>query len=196
MQREVLIHMKLYLPLVVFFLITTEVFFVFVLFFRKSTSTIVILHQERGSYNITNSKNDFERVHSHAVIHFWRAAVCVLQNTQRISSSQSTQPLATPVVSVTTPSLPPQGLMYSGMPTTYNPAGECNSCRWRRSFPSAAEMWALTACGRVVFWQSSPWAAQRSPPCRASALPGSRWAPCRHGNSISLARQLLILWCE
>ncbi|XP_075894139.1 myocyte enhancer factor 2aa [Nelusetta ayraudi] len=43
-------------------------------------------------------------------------------NTQRISSSQSTQPLATPVVSVTTPSLPPQGLMYSGMPTTYNPA--------------------------------------------------------------------------
>ena len=49
---------------------------------------------------------------------------CVLQNTQRISSSQSTQPLATPVVSVTTPSLPPQGLVYSGMPTSYNPAGE------------------------------------------------------------------------
>uniref|UniRef100_A0A3B1K827 Myocyte enhancer factor 2A n=1 Tax=Astyanax mexicanus TaxID=7994 RepID=A0A3B1K827_ASTMX len=41
-------------------------------------------------------------------------------NTQRISSSQSTQPLATPVVSVTTPSLPPQGLVYSGMPTAYN----------------------------------------------------------------------------
>lgn len=49
---------------------------------------------------------------------------CVLQNTQRISSSQSTQSLATPVVSVTTPSLPPQGLVYSGMPTSYNPAGE------------------------------------------------------------------------
>ncbi|XP_029952384.1 myocyte enhancer factor 2aa isoform X2 [Salarias fasciatus] len=43
-------------------------------------------------------------------------------NTQRISSSQSAQPLATPVVSVTTPSLPPQGLVYSGMPTSYNPA--------------------------------------------------------------------------
>ncbi|XP_026167814.1 myocyte enhancer factor 2aa isoform X6 [Mastacembelus armatus] len=43
-------------------------------------------------------------------------------NTQRISGSQSTQPLATPVVSVTTPSLPPQGLVYSGMPTSYNPA--------------------------------------------------------------------------
>ncbi|XP_040894849.1 myocyte enhancer factor 2aa isoform X7 [Toxotes jaculatrix] len=42
-------------------------------------------------------------------------------NTQRISISQSTQPLATPVVSVTTPSLPPQGLVYSGMPTSYNP---------------------------------------------------------------------------
>uniref|UniRef100_A0A671KEX4 Myocyte-specific enhancer factor 2A-like n=1 Tax=Sinocyclocheilus anshuiensis TaxID=1608454 RepID=A0A671KEX4_9TELE len=38
-------------------------------------------------------------------------------NTQRISSSQS---LATPVVSITTPSLPPQGLVYSGMPTAYN----------------------------------------------------------------------------
>uniref|UniRef100_A0A7N8XTV9 Myocyte enhancer factor 2aa n=1 Tax=Mastacembelus armatus TaxID=205130 RepID=A0A7N8XTV9_9TELE len=45
-------------------------------------------------------------------------------NTQRISGSQSTQPLATPVVSVTTPSLPPQGLVYSGMPTSYNPAGD------------------------------------------------------------------------
>uniref|UniRef100_A0A8B9LRH5 Myocyte enhancer factor 2aa n=1 Tax=Astyanax mexicanus TaxID=7994 RepID=A0A8B9LRH5_ASTMX len=44
----------------------------------------------------------------------------VSTNTQRISSSQSTQPLATPVVSVTTPSLPPQGLVYSGMPTAYN----------------------------------------------------------------------------
>ncbi|KAM3609889.1 uncharacterized protein V6R79_022082 [Siganus canaliculatus] len=43
-------------------------------------------------------------------------------NTQRLSSSQSTQPLATPVVSVTTPSLPPQDLVYSGMPTSYNPA--------------------------------------------------------------------------
>ncbi|XP_072004692.1 myocyte-specific enhancer factor 2A isoform X3 [Engystomops pustulosus] len=41
-------------------------------------------------------------------------------NAQRISSSQSTQPLATPVVSVTTPSLASQGLVYSAMPTTYN----------------------------------------------------------------------------
>nr|XP_003226549.1 PREDICTED: myocyte-specific enhancer factor 2A isoform X9 [Anolis carolinensis] len=41
-------------------------------------------------------------------------------STQRLTSSQSTQPLATPVVSVTTPSLPPQGLVYSAMPTAYN----------------------------------------------------------------------------
>ncbi|XP_056273601.1 myocyte enhancer factor 2aa isoform X4 [Pseudoliparis swirei] len=43
-------------------------------------------------------------------------------NNQRISSSHSSQPLATPVVSVTTPSLPPQGLVYSAIPTSYNPA--------------------------------------------------------------------------
>ncbi|XP_078539244.1 myocyte-specific enhancer factor 2A isoform X3 [Lissotriton helveticus] len=41
-------------------------------------------------------------------------------NTQRINTSQSAQSLATPVVSVTTPSLPPQGLLYSAMPTAYN----------------------------------------------------------------------------
>ncbi|XP_004709907.1 myocyte-specific enhancer factor 2A isoform X2 [Echinops telfairi] len=41
-------------------------------------------------------------------------------NTQRISNSQATQPLATPVVSVTTPSLPSQGLVYSAVPTAYN----------------------------------------------------------------------------
>ncbi|XP_075063788.1 myocyte-specific enhancer factor 2A isoform X4 [Mixophyes fleayi] len=41
-------------------------------------------------------------------------------NTQRINSSQSIQSLATPVVSVTTPSLATQGLVYSAMPTAYN----------------------------------------------------------------------------
>lgn len=45
-------------------------------------------------------------------------------------------------------------------------------------------------------FQSSPWAARSSPPYRASALMGSRSAPCRHGSSINWARQLLILWCE
>ncbi|XP_049638645.1 myocyte-specific enhancer factor 2A isoform X3 [Suncus etruscus] len=42
-------------------------------------------------------------------------------NTQRIGGSQAVQPsLATPVVSVTTPSLPPQGVVYSAMPTAYS----------------------------------------------------------------------------
>ncbi|CAL1592344.1 unnamed protein product [Knipowitschia caucasica] len=46
-------------------------------------------------------------------------------NTQRSSSSalsqSQSQSLATPVVSVSTPSLPAQGLLYSGMPNSYNP---------------------------------------------------------------------------
>ncbi|XP_067827663.1 myocyte-specific enhancer factor 2A-like isoform X4 [Heptranchias perlo] len=41
-------------------------------------------------------------------------------NVQRINSSQSTQALATPVVSVTTPSLPPHGLLYSTYNTDYS----------------------------------------------------------------------------
>ncbi|RLW03554.1 hypothetical protein DV515_00006461 [Chloebia gouldiae] len=53
-----------------------------------------------------------------------------LSNPQRISSSQSTQPLATPVVSVTTPSLPPQGLVYSAMPTAYNTGKPCWGQGW------------------------------------------------------------------
>uniref|UniRef100_A0A8C5M700 Myocyte enhancer factor 2A n=1 Tax=Leptobrachium leishanense TaxID=445787 RepID=A0A8C5M700_9ANUR len=46
--------------------------------------------------------------------------VSLKSNTQRIASSQSTQLLSTPVVSVTTPSLASQGLIYSAMPTAYN----------------------------------------------------------------------------
>lgn len=97
----------------------------------------------------------------------------VLQNTQRISSS--TQPLATPVVSVTTPSLPPQGLVYSGMPTSYNPAGEsgpdikCLSCDCLHSalFSSLLFFWvilmlqqrcerALTVRGCICFYRVLP----------------------------------------
>lgn len=105
---------------------------------------------------------------------------CVFQNTQRISSSQSTQPLATPVVSVTTPSLPPQGLVYSGMPTSYNPAGEsgltlpsdlknnCVSCDclyYMLLVPAllsvahsvGAEMWVSSNCvWLLLFLQSTP----------------------------------------
>uniref|UniRef100_A0A3Q3RXH9 Myocyte-specific enhancer factor 2A-like n=1 Tax=Mastacembelus armatus TaxID=205130 RepID=A0A3Q3RXH9_9TELE len=39
---------------------------------------------------------------------------------QRLSSSQSNQPLSTPVVSITTPSLPHQSLVYSGISSAYN----------------------------------------------------------------------------
>ncbi|XP_070774685.1 myocyte-specific enhancer factor 2A-like [Enoplosus armatus] len=42
------------------------------------------------------------------------------QSNQRLSSSQSSQPLSTPVVSITTPSLPHQSLVYSGISSAYN----------------------------------------------------------------------------
>lgn len=82
----------------------------------------------------------------------------VLQNAQRISSSQSAQPLATPVVSVTTPSLAPQGLVYSSMPTSYNPAGECGA--WNTARLAGAVCTAL--CWFLIFslwywyWSSNP----------------------------------------
>ncbi|CAI5646207.1 myocyte-specific enhancer factor 2A [Oreochromis niloticus] len=41
-------------------------------------------------------------------------------NNQRMSSSQSSQPLSTPVVSITTPSLPHQSLVYAGIGSAYN----------------------------------------------------------------------------
>ncbi|XP_067105619.1 myocyte-specific enhancer factor 2A-like isoform X6 [Osmerus mordax] len=49
-------------------------------------------------------------------------------STQRLNnSSQSSQSLATPVVSVNTPSLPPQGLVYPGMNSAYNNEYSLNS---------------------------------------------------------------------
>ncbi|XP_046898254.1 myocyte-specific enhancer factor 2A-like isoform X2 [Hypomesus transpacificus] len=49
-------------------------------------------------------------------------------STQRLNnSSQSNQSLATPVVSVNTPSLPPQGLVYPGMNSAYNNEYSLNS---------------------------------------------------------------------
>ncbi|XP_055980278.1 myocyte-specific enhancer factor 2A isoform X2 [Sorex fumeus] len=72
-------------------------------------------------------------------------------NTQRISSSQATQPLATPVVSVTTPSLPPQGVVYSAMPTAYNPDYSLSSAEL-----SALQGFSPTgplSLGQVSAWQ-------------------------------------------
>ncbi|XP_062328168.1 myocyte-specific enhancer factor 2A-like isoform X11 [Osmerus eperlanus] len=52
----------------------------------------------------------------------------VEMSTQRLNnSSQSSQSLATPVVSVNTPSLPPQGLVYPGMNSAYNNEYSLNS---------------------------------------------------------------------
>lgn len=79
-----------------------------------------------------------------------------LQNTHRISSSQS-QLLATPVVSVTTPSLPPQGLVYSGMPTGYN-TGESTPLS-PATAASALPAWliliGLVSCGERCCCSSS-----------------------------------------
>lgn len=46
---------------------------------------------------------------------------------QRLSSNQSSQPLSTPVVSITTPSLPHQSLVYSGITSAYNNDYSLNS---------------------------------------------------------------------
>lgn len=68
-----------------------------------------------GSLNINSRKPDLR-----VVIPPSTKGMMPPLNTQRINTSQSAQSLATPVVSVTTPSLPPQGLLYSAMPTAYN----------------------------------------------------------------------------
>ncbi|XP_077174140.1 myocyte-specific enhancer factor 2A isoform X6 [Paroedura picta] len=75
-------------------------------------------------------------------------------NTQRLSSSQSTQPLATPVVSVTTPSLPPQGLVYSAMPTAYNTDYSLTSADLSalQGFNSPG----MLSLGQVSAWQQHP----------------------------------------
>ncbi|XP_051816460.1 myocyte-specific enhancer factor 2A-like [Acanthochromis polyacanthus] len=46
---------------------------------------------------------------------------------QRLGSSQSSQPLSTPVVSITTPSLPHQSLVYSGIGSSYSNDYSLNS---------------------------------------------------------------------
>uniref|UniRef100_A0A8D2BBG4 MADS-box domain-containing protein n=1 Tax=Sciurus vulgaris TaxID=55149 RepID=A0A8D2BBG4_SCIVU len=73
-------------------------------------------------------------------------------NTQRISSSQATQPLATPVVSVTTPSLPPQGLVYSAMPTAYN-TGDYSLTSADLSALQGFNSPGMLSLGQVSAWQ-------------------------------------------
>ncbi|KAH0501342.1 Myocyte-specific enhancer factor 2A [Microtus ochrogaster] len=71
-------------------------------------------------------------------------------NAQRISSSQAAQPLATPVVSVTTPSLPPQGLVYSAMPTAYNTDYSLTSA-------DLSALQGFTSPGMLSLGQASAW---------------------------------------
>ncbi|XP_031425023.1 myocyte-specific enhancer factor 2A isoform X3 [Clupea harengus] len=65
-----------------------------------------------GNLNVSGRKPDLRVVTGKGMMH--------QLNAQRINSSQTTQSLATPVVSVNTPSLPHQGLVYSAMASTYN----------------------------------------------------------------------------
>ncbi|XP_019935228.2 myocyte-specific enhancer factor 2A-like [Paralichthys olivaceus] len=67
---------------------------------------------------------------------------------QRLSSSQSNQPLSTPVVSITTPSLPHQNLVYSGISSAYNNDYSMNSAELS-GFSSPAGL----SVGSMTAWQ-------------------------------------------
>ncbi|XP_057231283.1 myocyte-specific enhancer factor 2A isoform X2 [Malurus melanocephalus] len=84
-------------------------------------------------------------------------------NTQRISSSQSTQPLATPVVSVTTPSLPPQGLVYSAMPSAYNTDYSLTSA-------DLSALQGFNSPGMLSLGQVSAWQQHHLGPAALSSL--------------------------
>ncbi|XP_074521894.1 myocyte-specific enhancer factor 2A-like [Halichoeres trimaculatus] len=65
---------------------------------------------------------------------------------QRLSSTQSSQPLSTPVVSMTTPSLPHQSLVYSGISSSYNNDYSLNSADLPGfSSPAAASLGSMAA---------------------------------------------------
>ncbi|XP_047009009.1 myocyte enhancer factor 2aa isoform X6 [Ictalurus punctatus] len=105
-------------------------------------------------------------------------------NTQRISSSQSTQPLATPVVSVTTPSLPPQGLLYSGMPTAYNTEYSLSS----------AELSSLQGFGSpgLSLGSMSAWQQHQLGQAALSSLVGGGHLPQGSNQSINTSPNLTI----
>ncbi|XP_048476387.1 myocyte-specific enhancer factor 2D homolog [Rhincodon typus] len=72
-------------------------------------------------------------------------------STQQLTSSQAAQSLTTPVVSVATPSLLPQGLQYSAMHTTYNTDYQLTSADLTalQSFNSPAGL----SLSNVATWQ-------------------------------------------
>ncbi|XP_032377524.1 myocyte-specific enhancer factor 2A [Etheostoma spectabile] len=67
---------------------------------------------------------------------------------QRQSSSQSSQPLSTPVVSITTPSLPHQSLGYSGISSAYNNDYSLNSAELSGFGPPGG-----SSLGSMAAWQ-------------------------------------------
>ncbi|XP_038557617.1 myocyte-specific enhancer factor 2A-like [Micropterus salmoides] len=67
---------------------------------------------------------------------------------QRLSSSQSSQPLSTPVVSITTPSQPHHSLVYSGISSAYNNEYSLNSAELSGFSPPAG-----SSLGSMAAWQ-------------------------------------------
>ncbi|XP_044223535.1 myocyte-specific enhancer factor 2A-like [Thunnus albacares] len=90
----------------------------------------------------TSRKNDLR-----VVIPQSKGMMQTLSN-QRLSSSQSNQPLSTPVVSITTPSLPHQSLVYTGIGSAYNNDYSLNSAELS-GFSSPAG----PSLGSMAAWQ-------------------------------------------
>ncbi|XP_048119175.1 myocyte-specific enhancer factor 2A isoform X4 [Alosa alosa] len=81
-----------------------------------------------GNLNVSGRKPDLRVATGKGMMHpLSEEEEIVDMNAQRINISQTTQSLATPVVSVNTPSLPHQGLIYSTMASTYNSDYQLNS---------------------------------------------------------------------
>ncbi|XP_027991554.2 myocyte-specific enhancer factor 2A isoform X1 [Eptesicus fuscus] len=99
---------------------------------------------------------------------------------QRISSSQASQPLATPVVSVTTPSLPPQGLVYSAMPTAYNTDYSLTSA-------DLSALQGFNSPGMLSLGQVSAWQQHHLGPAALSSLVSG--AQLSQGSSLSITNQ-------
>ncbi|XP_029109238.1 myocyte-specific enhancer factor 2A-like isoform X9 [Scleropages formosus] len=115
-----------------------------------------------------------------------RTTLCsCLQNTQRISSSQSNQPLATPVVSVTTPSLAPQGLVYSAMPTAYN-------TEYSLSGAELSSMQGFSSPGGLSLGSVSTWQQHQLGQAALSSLVGGTHLTQASGLSVNTNQSISI----
>ncbi|XP_043934325.1 myocyte-specific enhancer factor 2A isoform X1 [Protopterus annectens] len=98
-------------------------------------------------------------------------------NPHRINSSQSTQSLATPVVSMTTPSLQHQGLVYSAMPTAYHTDYPLSSA-------DLAALQGLTSPGMLSLGQVSAWQQHHLGQAALSSLVAGNQLP--QGSNLSV----------